>query len=206
MARGASSAPQLGYGGLLGTHGPGVREVAEQRSCHSWSESRLRVLSTPEGKRHFAGAVTAGTDLLVDTQHLRDLAPLAVPSGKRQATGRAATDDDDTARLGEKSNQQGAGTATPARPAPRIAVEPRAQQACHAEQLTQSACPRAGVMRGGRLSGIPDSSPPAEWLGDRRLREPGGLGRASEFGDMTTSPPSARAGSTPRSRRYQIAC
>jgi len=97
------------------------------------AEPRPRVPSTPERENHFSGAVTAGTDLLVDTQNVRDLAPLAAPCAKRQAAGGAATDDDDPARVAKQPNQQGAATATMAGPPPRIAVEQGAQQACHAD-------------------------------------------------------------------------
>ena len=97
------------------------------------AEPRPRVPSTPERENHFSGAITAGTDVLVDTQHVRDLAPLAAPCAKRQAAGGAATDDDDPARVAKQPNQQGAATATMAGPPPRIAVEQGAQQACHAD-------------------------------------------------------------------------
>ena len=122
------------------------------------AEPRPRVPSTPERENHFSGAITAGTDILVDTQHVRDLAPLAAPCAKRQAAGGAVTDDDDPARVAEQPNQQGAATATMAGPAPRIAVEPGAQQACHTDWFSQSACRRPSVMRRAVPSGIADAS------------------------------------------------
>ena len=140
------------------TPGPGARLAAKLDGSQQPREPRPRVPSTPEREDHFSGAITAGTDILVDTQHVRDLAPLAAPCAKRQAAGGAVTDDDDPARVAEQPNQQGAATATMAGPAPRIAVEPGAQQACHTDWFSQSACRRPSVMRRAVPSGIADAS------------------------------------------------